>query len=125
MHLCCRIIRAIEKSSIQIFYSTFVYSLPKFNNLSSSLIGNNGTCGHAVGLPASISDDKLNVMSVHGAKFRNKPTDACTVALWVKLQDDHGIHKLFYTTGIYSRTIDFVFYIFKPIFHYIVKRQEI
>ena len=61
-------------------------------------IGNNGTCGNDVGLPSS-TEQKLNVMSVRGSKFRNKPTDACTILMWAKLEDNKGVHKLFYTTG--------------------------
>ena len=57
--------------------------------------GQNGTCGRAVkiGLNSEIS--------VKGPKFRNKPTDAVTIALWLKLDDSKGLHKLFYTLGTY------------------------
>lgn len=57
----------------------------------------NGTCGRAIGLPSSINVS--SVISVRGSYFRNKPTDACTIAMWIKLEDNSGIHKLFYTKG--------------------------
>ena len=70
----------------------FLKSFYKFN------LGSNGTCGPAVQVAAS----QLNAtseISLRGSHFHNKPTDACTIALWVKLEDETGKHRLFYTTG--------------------------
>ncbi|XP_012555797.1 uncharacterized protein LOC100204986 isoform X1 [Hydra vulgaris] len=63
--------------------------------------GSNGTCGPAV----QVATSKLNAtseISLRGSRFHNKPTDACTIALWVKLEDETGKHRLFYTTGGHS-----------------------
>ena len=58
----------------------------------------NGTCGPAVKI-APEEGNQTSEISVRGSRFHNKPTDACTVAMWVKLDDNSGKHKLFYTLG--------------------------
>jgi len=63
--------------------------------------GENGTCGPAIKI-ASTVDNLTSEISVRGSKFHNKPTDACTVALWVKIEDTSGRHRLFYTIGGHS-----------------------
>lgn len=60
--------------------------------------GVNGTCGPAIKI-GSQEANTTSEISVQGPRFHNKPTDSCTLALWVKLEDNRGKHRLFYTLG--------------------------
>ncbi len=49
-----------------------------------------------------MAEESDSAINVYGASFRNKPTDAITIVLWVKLDDNTGTHQLFQTIGGHS-----------------------
>eukprot|EP00794_Sanderia_malayensis_P012811 gene12811-14124_t len=60
--------------------------------------GLNGTCDYGV----KVADGGSSEVNVDGSSFRNKPTDAVTIVLWIKLDDNTGNHQLFQTIGGHS-----------------------
>ncbi|XP_057312398.1 uncharacterized protein LOC130653922 [Hydractinia symbiolongicarpus] len=69
--------------------------------IGNVVTGVNGTCGPAIKI-GSQEANTTSEISVQGPRFHNKPTDSCTLALWVKLEDNRGKHRLFYTLGGHS-----------------------
>ncbi|XP_046845785.1 uncharacterized protein LOC124439570 [Xenia sp. Carnegie-2017] len=54
----------------------------------------NGTCGMGLMVPGNVG-----IIQLDGKTFRNKPTDAITIALWANFTSVKGKHTLFETIG--------------------------